>query len=120
MATGNLKKQNKAPLNNDFDSIVLQTVDEVLLSLLGESARKAVYFHLKEYFGINKEEIPHHLKEFSYALEKIFGSGAMLIEMAFMKQLHKKIKGTQQWTEPDWIVPDLTFQVYVSLKKEIL
>jgi len=115
-----LEKQNKALVNKDFDSIVLQTIDEVLLSLLGESAKKAVYFQLTEYFGIKREEIPSHLGDFSDALEKIFGTGAKLLEIAFMEQLHKKIKGTQEWTEPDWIVPDLTFQIYVRLKKQII
>lgn len=107
--------KKKVTSNEDADTIILETVDKEL-SLLGESLKAEVYFHLLRDFGINRNEIPSNLAKFSNALEKIFGEGAKLLEINFMKELHQKIKSEQNWAE--WIVPDLTLDAYVKLKKQ--
>jgi len=61
------------------------------LSCLGESGKQAVYFHLEKRFGIKKCEIAFRVEDFADALEKIFGSGARLLEIQIMKSLYRKI-----------------------------
>lgn len=73
-----------------FEELLLEAIDEGL-SLLGESAKQVVYFHLKKTFKINRQDIPHKLDEFTDAIEKIFGNGAKLLEIQIMKCLFKKV-----------------------------
>ena len=66
---------NNQGLFETFDQIVLETIDEALLSI-GENARISIYAHLEGLFNIRKQEIPSKLSGFSGALERIFGLGA--------------------------------------------
>jgi len=43
--------------DDGFNLIMLEAVDEAL-SFLGESAKRAFYYHLEEKFKIRREEIP--------------------------------------------------------------
>lgn len=62
---------------SEFDKLLLAAVDEGL-SILGESSKKAIYFHLERNFGIKKDEIPSKVEVFSEALEQIFRAGRQL------------------------------------------
>ena len=73
-----------------FNKLLLRAIDESLNSL-GKSARQSIYFHIKNKFSINRKEIPGNLQEFQEGLETIFGTGARLIEILIMKNLHSKI-----------------------------
>jgi hypothetical protein len=114
---GTVKQQKKAMSNENVDSIILETIDEVLSSL-GESLKNEIYFQLWKDFGLNRKNIPSNLAQFSGALEKLLGEGAKILEINFMKELHQKIKSEHDWSEPDWIVPNLTLDAYVRLKKQ--
>jgi hypothetical protein len=78
------------PIQKDFDVLLLDSIDEALLSL-GESARQSIYFHIEKNFNIPKKDIPAELENFQLALEKIFGVGARFIEILIMKNLYQKI-----------------------------
>ncbi len=110
-------KQKKAETSQDLDAIVLETIDEVL-SFLGETPKDEIYFHLWKDFGISRKKIPDNLSGFSDALGKLLGEGAKLLEISFMKKLQTKTKTIHEWNEPDWIVPELTFESYVRLKRQ--
>jgi hypothetical protein len=71
---------------SDFNILLLDSIDEALLSL-GESAKQAIYFHLEKNFQVDREEIPLELERFQNALEKIFGVGARYIEILIMRNL---------------------------------
>jgi hypothetical protein len=73
-----------------FDKFLLHAIDEALNSM-GKSVRQSIYFHIKNKFSINRNEIPENLEEFQKGLEKIFGTGAQFIEILIMKNLHAKI-----------------------------
>lgn len=75
----------------DFQKLLLQAVDEGLSSI-GESPKKAIYFHLEKTFKIKKHDIPSNIEVFAEAIEKIFGMGADFLEILIMKRLHDKIK----------------------------
>lgn len=70
--------------------ILLEAVEEGLSSL-GDSPKRAIFFHLENSFEISKDNIPTNLTEFSKALEKIFGPGASYLEKLIAKRLYEKL-----------------------------
>ncbi|MGQ9565322.1 MAG: hypothetical protein ACUVT5_02100 [Candidatus Bathyarchaeales archaeon] len=94
----------------DFDRLVLEAVDEGL-SVLGESSKQAVYFHLAKTFHIRKDEIPKKIEEFDEAMKKIFGLGAGFLEILIMQRLYRKVDGSLDWDE----AKDLTLVEYVGV-----
>lgn len=74
----------------DFEKILAEAVDEGLHSL-GQSSRRAIYFHLEKNFDVKKQEIPSKIEVFADAIEKIFGSGANFLEILIVNRLHEKI-----------------------------
>jgi hypothetical protein len=75
---------------NNLRKILLEAVEEGLSSL-GDSPKQAIFFHLETSFEISKDNIPANMTEFSKALEKIFGPGAVYLEKLIAKRLHEKL-----------------------------
>lgn len=75
----------------NFEKTLLRAVDDGLL-LLGETPRKAIYYHLNEKFQLERENIPEEIEEFARALNAIFGSGAEVIEKFIVKELYRGLK----------------------------
>ena len=73
----------------DFEELLQEAIDEGL-SLLGESAKQVVYFHLEKTFKMNRLDIPYRIEEFIDAINRIFGTGAKILEIQIMKCLFKK------------------------------
>jgi hypothetical protein len=74
----------------EFDKILVNAVDEALNSL-GASIKQSTYFHIENTVKVARNDIPENLEEFQGGLEKIFGTGARLIEILIMKNLHSQI-----------------------------
>ena len=99
-ATGNYEsKTSPIPKTNvnkktiDFEELLQEAIDEGL-SLLGESAKQVVYFHLEKTFKMNRLDIPNRIEEFIDAINRIFGTGAKILEIQIMKCLFKKVSCT--------------------------
>jgi hypothetical protein len=75
---------------NSFELILFEAVDEGL-SILGESVKLAIYFHVEKEQSIEKEEIPQKIGEFSSAIGKLFGPGARVIENIILQKLCEKL-----------------------------
>lgn len=75
---------------SEFDKLLVSAIDEALNSL-GESVKQSIYFHIENQFKVPRKKIPENLAEFQGGLEKIFGAGALFIEIQIMKNLHRKI-----------------------------
>jgi len=73
-----------------FAKILIEATDHGLL-VLGESARKSIYFHLEKDFSLTKEKIPENTEAFAKGLASIFGAGALVIEKAILESLHSKL-----------------------------
>jgi len=100
-----------------FDQILLEAIDEALLSL-GENVKTSIYFHLDNKFKIMRSEIPSKINDFSDALERIFSSGAGHLEILFMKNLHSKLSLHCEWpSRCKWVLTEVTFQEYVCLMR---
>jgi hypothetical protein len=97
-----------------FEEVLQDSIDEAFSSL-GEAVKASIYFHLEHKFLITKQDIPWRVKDFSDALERIFGLGARHLELLIMKNLYEKVNCLYRWEGPKWLVPDLTFKEYVEL-----
>ncbi len=97
----------------NFEKLLSESIDEGL-SILGESAKHVVYFHLENTFKINKQDIPNKIEKFIDAINKIFGSGAKIIEIQIMKSLFKKVGCTiEHYPEKN----NLIFSEYIEAIK---
>ena len=95
-----------------FDRILTEAIDDAFSSL-GNSAKQAIYFHLKAKFKITKSDIPNRLKDFDEGLEKIFGSGVRFLEILIVKNLYERIGQPLEWDESK----ELAFIDYVNAAK---
>lgn len=98
-----------------FRTLLLEAVDESL-STLGEASKKAIYYHLQESFNIARQEIPEKTDEFAFAIEKMFGEGAKLLEIQIMKGLYKKTHGTLKHYHRK---EELSFTQYLQALREV-
>ncbi len=73
----------------EFEELLLDALDQGL-SVLGESSKRSIYFHLEKSYGIKRKDIPQKTEEFASAVEKIFGPGAKYIETLVSKGLREK------------------------------
>jgi hypothetical protein len=83
-------KNREAKNKTKFEEVLLEAIDEGL-SLLGESSKQAVYFHLEKAFKMNRLDIPYRIEDFTDAIEKLFGGGAKILEIHIMKCIFKKV-----------------------------
>ena len=105
---------NKKYSSKKFEEVLQDSIDEAFSSL-GEAVKASIYFHLEHKFMIARQDIPWRIKDFSDALERIFGLGAKHLELLIMKNLYEKVNCLYRWEGPKWLVPDLTFKEYVEL-----
>jgi hypothetical protein len=111
---GNNRLKNKTlNITDSFEDIFLEAVDESL-SIIGEPAKNTVYNYLKRTFKMNKQEIPYRIDEYITAIEKMFGTGAKIIQIQTLKKLYKKV-GCEIKHYPNH--KNLTFIEYISTMK---
>jgi len=82
-------KNREAENETKFEEVLLEAIDEGL-SLLGESSKQAIYFHLEKAFKMNRLDIPYRIEDFTDAIERLFGAGAKILEIHIMRCLFKK------------------------------
>ena len=73
-----------------FEQLLTKAIDEEF-SILGEKCKRALHFHLKENFKLNEQNIAYRIKDFSYAIEDIFGIGAKLLQIRIMRNIYNKV-----------------------------
>ena len=74
----------------NFEELLMEAIDEEFSSL-GQTCKQALYFHLEKDFKLNRQDIPFRIRDFSEAIEKIFGVGAKVLQIRIMKNLFKKM-----------------------------
>jgi hypothetical protein len=106
------KSEEESLSEDDFETLLLEAVDEGLSSL-GDSSKHAIYFHLQRTFNLDKSQIPKNIDAFDEAIKKIFGIGANFLEILIMQKLHQKAAQTIRLQAPE----ELTLQEYVEQAK---
>lgn len=76
-------------MDPQLKQVLLEAVDEGLL-ILGESSRRAIYFHIQEMCSLTREEIPNKPDVLASGLKKIFGAGSKVIEKSIVESLYQK------------------------------
>lgn len=77
----------KSERTKGFNELFADAVDEGL-SVLGENARYAIYFHIEQKYGIRREDIPRRIEAFHEALTGLLAAGAPIIENLIEKALY--------------------------------
>jgi hypothetical protein len=101
----------------EFDQILLVSIDEAFFSL-GETVKTSIYFHLEHKFQLEKKDIPCRVRDFSNALERIFGLGSRHLETIIMKNLNAKIGRFCRLDDEIFSASGLTFEDYVALMRQ--
>jgi hypothetical protein len=110
---------SKAPTPpNDFDSLLIEAIDETLATL-GAFAKTSIYSHLKKKYNIEKHELPQKIEEFSTALDTLFSLGARQLETMIMKNLQIKTREKKERTAIRLIASSAVFQEFVATEKEV-
>ena len=102
-------KKKSGSRKGNFEKLLIEAVDNVFSSL-GDSCKQALYFHLKDCYNINKQEIPYRIRDFADAIGEIFGQGARLIEIGIMKALYARVQNFKCFPMEE----DLSFANYVE------
>lgn len=74
----------------DFDSTLIESVDEAIRSLFSQQVVDALHSNLKDRRTIGWNEIPTHLPTLSLVLEKYFGLSAPTVEKAIARRLYSR------------------------------
>jgi hypothetical protein len=100
-----LNEQKTFPLLRDLFSIkvtsfdgksinylFLESLDEVLVDLLGQRVRDAFYDHIESHYYMTRTEIPGRLNDFLLVLERTFGKSGKIIERTIARRLCAKLE----------------------------
>jgi len=71
-----------------LNKAIMNTVDEELKKIFGESAALVIYSYLENNLSLKRERIPEKIELFSQGLEKFFGSGAYVLEKTILSNLY--------------------------------
>ena len=74
--------------------VLLESIDEALVDLLGRRAREAIYDHLERRCYMARDEIPNKLGQFCSVLETNFGKAGITIERTIAKRFYSKLEKT--------------------------
>lgn len=98
---------------SNFDDLVIEAIDQTF-SKLGIKVKQTFYSYLENNFTLNREEIPDKIGHFVYALEQIFGTGALLIQIDVVKNLRQRVPSFVYSTESS----NLSFEAYLTSLKQ--
>jgi len=76
----------------NFNKLVLETVDEELKRIFGETATLVIYGYLENNLSLKREEIAEKIELFSQGLDKFFGSGAYMLEKTILTNLYSSFR----------------------------
>ena len=73
-----------------FSELLLECIDEGL-SVLGNEPKQAVYQYFSSIHGLDREQIPEKVDEFSAGMRKALGSASKVIERLILKKLFQRL-----------------------------
>jgi hypothetical protein len=103
-------------LQRKFDDLLIESIDTVL-SRLSEPVKNEFYIRLENNFHMERQNIPYEIEEFSKILHRIFGSGASILEINFMRSLYSKCAEVRDCSM-ELAKNEMTFSKYVKKMRE--
>ncbi|MEM2130676.1 MAG: NitrOD5 domain-containing protein [Candidatus Bathyarchaeia archaeon] len=73
----------------NFEKLLTEAIDHALTELCPQT-KQAIYAHLEKQHTLNQQTIAKQPEKFVQAIETTFGPPAKLIEIAILKQLHRR------------------------------
>jgi hypothetical protein len=91
----------------NFDQLVLDSIDEALKHLFNETAAESIYAYMENMCNLKREDTVKKIDVFSTSLERLLGSGALVIENLILKILFSKVRlefvERENYRFPDYI-----------------
>ncbi len=75
-----------------LDSLLGDSMDQVLDELLGRKAKEAIYDYLERNSLVARDDIPKNIEKFFEVTEEAFGKGSRTIAKCVVKRLFKKLE----------------------------
>jgi len=82
---------NTDPKPRTLDSLLGESIDQVLDDLLGRKAKEAVYDYLERNCSLARDDIPQNTEKFFNLTEETFGKGSMTIAHCISERLWGKL-----------------------------
>ncbi len=74
----------------NVDEVIVGAIDEALL-VIGEPAKKILYYHIENKYLLKPEDIPKKPELFIVALKSLLGAGGVYIESLILKKVCKEL-----------------------------
>ncbi|MGP8068700.1 MAG: hypothetical protein ACLP5V_02285, partial [Candidatus Bathyarchaeia archaeon] len=74
------------------ETLLLESIDQALVDLLGRRAREAIYDHLERKCYMARDEIPQRLGEFCDILHGNFGKAGTTIERTIVRRFYSRME----------------------------
>jgi hypothetical protein len=74
---------------SSFDEVLLEAIDEALI-VIGEPAKKILYFHIQSKYLLKPENISSKPELFILALKNVLGEGGCYVETLILKKICEK------------------------------
>lgn len=98
--------------NNELNKALLESIDQAL-NVIGDSAKKILYFHIDKQFSLKPEAFAEKPELFILATKQILGVGAKMVESLILNNLCKKLAIDYSTVEA------LTFEQAIEKIKQI-
>ncbi len=74
-----------------LESLLADSMDQVLDELLGRKAKEAIYDYLERNYLIARDDIPKNIDKFFQLAEEVFGKGSKTIARCIMRRLWEQL-----------------------------
>jgi hypothetical protein len=111
------EKSNTLAPKDAFNNIILDAINQTLSSL-GKTRKRKVFLYLKKELGIDRQDVPFRLAEFSRAIETVLPTEAFNFKTKLLIEIQRRFE--EEAIRPknfDCLVPNLTFEDYIQIKQ---
>jgi biotin-(acetyl-CoA carboxylase) ligase len=85
------KPESEVDKKDKLNLLLLNAVDETLKRVFKKPGAEAIYKYIENDCHLKREEIAEKTNVFCAGLERMLGSGALVIEKLILKNLHRKL-----------------------------
>jgi hypothetical protein len=107
------------PKTKTVDTLLAESIDEVLQDLIGNKAKEAVFDYLERNYSLAREDIPSNVGRFLLVSEETFGKGTKAISRCIAKRLWEKL-GWKFETISGLELPDYLEVAKVRIARELV
>ena len=77
---------------NEFDVLLIKTIDNSLKEVFTENVASTIYAYLKSSYALDQEQIPERLDLFQDGLHNFLSSGAYVVERVILENLYSNLQ----------------------------